>query len=181
MTTSSLQVLGYLRCSTDEQASEGLSLDAQRSRIIAWCEAREPSSSTSSRTSVSRGKALAERPGGERIVRLLEARRPVVDAVVVLRLDRLGRDAAECLALLKRFRTGRVGLVAIADRLDLGTPQGRAILDRIRELRAEGLGYDAVAKRLTAEDLRPKRAAAWSAMSVRSALLTAGRIGTAIA
>jgi DNA invertase Pin-like site-specific DNA recombinase len=30
----------------------------------------------------------------------LQARQPGVDAVVVLRLDRLGRDAAECLALL---------------------------------------------------------------------------------
>jgi site-specific DNA recombinase len=39
----------------------------------------------------------------------------------------LGRDAAEQLALLKRFRTGKVGLVAIAQQIDLATPHGRAM------------------------------------------------------
>ena len=47
--------------------------------------------------------------------------------MVVLRLDRLGRDAAETLALLKRFRSGKVGLVSVVDRLDLGTTDGRAM------------------------------------------------------
>ena len=33
--------LGYARVSTDEQAREGVSLDAQQSRIRAYCEAKE--------------------------------------------------------------------------------------------------------------------------------------------
>ena len=33
--------LGYARVSTDEQAREGVSLDAQRSRIRAYCEAKD--------------------------------------------------------------------------------------------------------------------------------------------
>lgn len=39
----------------------------------------------------------------------------------------LGWDAAEQIALLKRFRSGRVGLVAIAQQIDLATPHGRAM------------------------------------------------------
>jgi DNA invertase Pin-like site-specific DNA recombinase len=39
----------------------------------------------------------------------------------------LGRDAAETLELLKRFSKGPVGLVSITERLDLTTPQGRAM------------------------------------------------------
>ena len=35
------QALGYARVSTDEQAREGVSLDAQQSRIRAYCEAKE--------------------------------------------------------------------------------------------------------------------------------------------
>lgn len=155
-----------------------------------------------------------------------------MDAVVVLRLDRLGRDAAETLALLRRFRTGKVGLVSISDRIDLGTPQGRAMaqmgavfaeleraligqrtseaicelraqgraygptpygwnvvggrleanegeletLRRIRLLREARLGYAKIAGILNDDGVKPKRAAAWSAMSVRSVLLTAERI-----
>jgi hypothetical protein len=52
---------------------------------------------------------------------------PTADAVVVVRMDRLGRDAAEQLAILKRVRTGKVGLVAIAQAIDLATPQRRAM------------------------------------------------------
>lgn len=125
---SELQVVGYTRVSTAEQASDGMSLDAQRARIAAWCEA------TGARlveivedAGVSGAKPLGDRPGGAKIAALLGARRPKVDAVVILRLDRLGRDAAETLALLRRFREGAVGLVSISDRIDLGTPQGRAM------------------------------------------------------
>ena len=46
-----------------------------------------------------------------------------MDAVVVVRMDRLGRDAAEQIALLKRFRTGKVGVVASPE-IDLATPTG---------------------------------------------------------
>jgi DNA invertase Pin-like site-specific DNA recombinase len=64
---------------------------------------------------------------GKRVAKLLEARRAGVDAVVVTKLDRLGRDASEQIALLKRFRTGKVGLVAITQHIDLATPHGRAM------------------------------------------------------
>ena len=43
--------------------------------------------------------------------------------------------------------------------------------------RAKGMGYAKVADALNAEGHAPKRAAAWSAMSVRSVLLTAEQIG----
>lgn len=33
-----VKAFGYIRCSTSEQVVEGLSLQAQRSRIAAWCE-----------------------------------------------------------------------------------------------------------------------------------------------
>jgi DNA invertase Pin-like site-specific DNA recombinase len=230
--TSPLCVIGYVRCSTTEQATDGMSLEAQRARIVAWCAATGAElSEIIEDAGVSGSKALAERPGGARVAALLEARRPKVDAVVVLRLDRLGRDAAETLALLRRFRTGAVGLVSISDRIDLGTPQGRAmaqmgavfaeleralvgqrtaealaelrsqgrvygptpfgwkvqerrlvpnaaeqaVIERMAELRRDGLGYASVAERLNDAGLRPKRAPAWSAMAVRSVLRTTSR------
>ena len=47
--------------------------------------------------------------------------------MIIVRLDRLGRDAAETLELLKRFSKGPIGVVSITERLDLTTPQGRAM------------------------------------------------------
>jgi site-specific DNA recombinase len=45
----------------------------------------------------------------------------------VTRLDRLGRDAAETLAYLRRFSDGKVGLVSLREHLDLASPQGKAM------------------------------------------------------
>jgi site-specific DNA recombinase len=123
-----MRVIGYTRVSTLEQATEGMSLDAQASRIRAWSDATAADVVEIIRDEgVSGTKLLAHRPGGKRVADLLDARRPEADAVVVVRMDRLGRDAAEQLALLKRFRAGKVGLVAIAQHIDLATPHGRAM------------------------------------------------------
>jgi len=126
--SGAFKVIGYVRVSTVEQAAEGMSLEAQASRIRAWCEAQDAELVEIVRDEgVSGTKLLSERDGGKRIAQLLDARRPSADAVVVVRMDRLGRDAAEQIALLKRFRTGKVGLVAIAQQIDLATPHGRAM------------------------------------------------------
>lgn len=125
---SGLTVIGYVRVSSQEQAAEGISLDAQRARIEAWAEATEATLlDVVEDGAVSGTRHLAEREGGVRIARLLEQRRPEADAVVITRLDRLGRNAAETLGHLRCFASGRVGLVSIADRLDLTTPAGRAM------------------------------------------------------
>ena len=126
--TGALRIIGYARVSTAEQVSEGLSLDAQEARIRAWCEATGAVLVEVLREeAVSGTKLLAERPQGRRVAALLDSRRPVADAVVVVRMDRLGRDAAEQISLLKLFRSGKVGLVAIAQQIDLATPHGRAM------------------------------------------------------
>ena len=156
-----LRVLAYTRCSTEEQAVEGVSLAAQLGRIEAWCEAMGAELvETIEDGGVSGTRPLAERPGGARVASLLDARKPGIDAVVVARLDRLGRDASEALRCLRKFASGSVGLVSIAERIDLSTPQGRAMAqvtfvfaeleraliaqrtsDALSELRSRGLVY----------------------------------------
>jgi site-specific DNA recombinase len=123
-----MRVVAYLRCSTTEQANDGLSLDAQTTRIESWALA---TGATIVETVVDAGvsgtKSLASREGGQRIAALMGEKSPDIDAVVVMRLDRLGRDASESLALFKRFRTGKVGLVSVVDQVDLASPHGRAM------------------------------------------------------
>ena len=159
-----MRALGYVRCSTEEQALDGVGLEAQRSRIRAWAEMMDVEIlDVLEDAGVSGSRALGERPAGSRIESLLRSRTPEVDTVVVVRLDRLGRDAAETLRCLKAFATGKVGLVSIADRIDLGTPQGRAMAqmsavfgelersliaqrtaDALGELRATGRVYGSI-------------------------------------
>lgn len=122
-----LRVVGYVRCSSQEQV-DGMSLDAQRARLAAWAEAIDAELvEVIEDAAISGTKSLSDRPGGCRLASLLESRKPWADAILVIRLDRLGRDAAETLGLLRKFANGPVGLISIADRLDLTTPQGRAM------------------------------------------------------
>lgn len=128
MLLSGLTVIGYTRVSSAEQAAEGVSLDAQKARIVAWADATDADLvDVIEDPAVSGSRPLAQRDGGARIAVLLDQREPAVDAVAVTRLDRLGRDASETLGHLHRFANGKVGLVSILDRLDLSTPQGRAM------------------------------------------------------
>jgi site-specific DNA recombinase len=156
-----MKVVGYMRCSTEEQAVDGVSLATQLSRIEAWCDVADAELvEVIDDRGVSGTCPLADRPGGARVASLLEARNPEVDAVVVARLDRLGRDASEALSCLRKFASGSVGLVSIADRIDLSTPQGRAMAqvtfvfaeleraliaqrtsDALSELRSRGRAY----------------------------------------
>src|SRR5689334_2313844 len=96
-----LRAIGYVRVSTQEQVAEGASLDAQRRRIEAWAEATDADLwDVIEDAGVSGSRPLSMREGGRRIESLLDARNPEADAVVITRLDRLGRDAAENLACL---------------------------------------------------------------------------------
>jgi site-specific DNA recombinase len=182
---------------------------------------------------VSGTRTLAGRPGGAQIASLLAERNPMVETVVVARLDRLGRDAAETLTCLRQFAKGSVGLVSVADRIDLGTATGRAMaqmsavfaeleraliaqrtadalgelrsrgqvygpvpygfrrdddqlvaddveqdaLVRMGRLRKKGHSYDRIARLLNRSGVPAKRGGTWHAMSVRSVLQTASKVG----
>lgn len=154
-TARPLKVLGYTRVSSAEQVRDGVSLGDQRARIEAWAMAAGAELvDVVVDEGVSGTKPLEQRPGGQRIAALLDARKPEADAVVVLRTDRLGRNAAESLALLRRFRDGKVGLVAVAQQIDLLTPHGRAMAG-VAAVFAE-LERDLIAER-TRDNLAEKR------------------------
>jgi len=91
-----IRTISYTRVSTTEQADVGISLDAQEAAIRSYCSFRglelvemvvDPG--------VSAGKPLSTRPGGQRVLELVETGK--VGAVVAFKLDRLFRDTADCL------------------------------------------------------------------------------------
>ena len=94
----------YVRVSTEEQASEGVSLSAQREALAAYCAMRQLEViEVIADEGVSAGKPLIKRPGGERLVELVDTRQ--IDAVVAFKLDRLFRKAAECLNVAESWQS----------------------------------------------------------------------------
>ena len=97
--TGAGRAVGYIRVSTAAQALEGLSLDAQRARIeAAALSAGLELVSVVVDGGVSGSVALASRPGGAQVVAMVESGQ--VAAVIVAKLDRLGRSAADLLLSL---------------------------------------------------------------------------------
>jgi len=125
-----MKAVGYVRVSTIEQVNEGVSLAAQQEAIKAYSAFRELELiEMVIDAGVSAGKPLSERPGGLRLLDLV-AREDVV-AVVAFGLDRLFRDAADCLAVTKVWDAFEVNLHLISlggQTVDTSTAMGRFFL-----------------------------------------------------
>ncbi|GAG44429.1 unnamed protein product, partial [marine sediment metagenome] len=91
-----MKAIGYIRCSTHEQADSGLGLDAQATRIRAYLALKGMGpTDIITDAGVSGGKPLAKREGGQRLLATLKQRK--ASAVVMMKLDRGFRDARDCL------------------------------------------------------------------------------------
>jgi site-specific DNA recombinase len=89
--------VGYVRVSSEEQALEGVSLDAQEARIKAYATMRGLNLVCIYREEgVSAKMPLSRRPEGMKVVDSLSKRR--AKHVIAVKLDRLFRNAADALS-----------------------------------------------------------------------------------
>lgn len=120
-----MRALGYIRVSTDEQAREGHSIEAQEARLRAWCEARGDSLvGVVVDAGVSAGKPLDRRKGGAELLARMAAGE--ADVVVVIALNRIFRDTTDGLDHLTGPRA--MALQSVGELIDTTTAQGRFIL-----------------------------------------------------
>ena len=91
-----MRAIAYTRVSTEEQAREGVSLAAQRKRLRAYVTAQGLTLvEVFEDEGVSAAKPLVRRPQGNRLVAALATGH--ASHVLALKLDRLFRDAVDCL------------------------------------------------------------------------------------
>ena len=108
-----MQVFGYIRVSTLEQAAQGDSLDTQRQQIIGYAMMKGwQVSQFFNEAGVSGSVPLAERPEARRLLAIAKTR----DVIITARLDRAFRSAADALVTLEEFKHQGIGLHMI----DLG-------------------------------------------------------------
>lgn len=113
--------VGYVRVSTDMQANDGLSLDAQRHAIQAYCSSQGLRLFRIYQDVDSGGKANR--------VGLTEALSVKVDVVIVLKFDRLSRSIKHfCEMYEQHFADGTKELVAIREAIRLDSALGRALV-----------------------------------------------------
>ena len=120
-------MIGYLRVSTEEQASSGLGLDAQRDTIQRYADAHGWDMLWYEDAGLS-AKSLA-RPQLQAALDRLDTspKRRDVDGIVVAKLDRLSRSVADFARVLELARARGWALVAIDLGVDTSTPTGELV------------------------------------------------------
>jgi site-specific DNA recombinase len=127
-TVQKTKVVGYVRVSTEEQASSGHSLGAQRSKIVAYAALYDLELVEIVGDDGVSGKTLS-RPGMDRVLSMLESGE--VQAVLVAKLDRLTRSIADWQTLIQKYFSESKGcqLLSVTDSIDTRTAAGRLVLN----------------------------------------------------
>jgi DNA invertase Pin-like site-specific DNA recombinase len=124
------QAFGYVRVSTEEQAREGLSLDAQREQLASYAQMRGLELvEVIADEGVSAGKPIHTRPAGARLIERLE--RGEASAVIAYKLDRLFRHTLDCLQVIERWHERGVALHLVdmgGQAIDTSSAMGRFFL-----------------------------------------------------
>jgi len=121
-----MQVIGYVRVSTEDQAREGVSLAAQEAELRAYCLVKDWTLVEVIRDAGQSAKSL-KRTGLERLLTLVRAGE--VQAVVVYKLDRLTRSVVDLGQLVTLFAKTGVPLVSLQESLDATTATGELMMN----------------------------------------------------
>ena len=124
--------MGYVRVSTTMQVQDGVSLEAQRAKIEAWCALQDyPLADLWVDAGVS-GAKMQNRPG---LQAALQACGPG-DVLVVYSLSRLSRSVRDTLDLSDRLTQAGVDLVSLSEKIDTTSAAGKMVF-RLLSVMAE--------------------------------------------
>lgn len=223
-----MKAYGYIRVSTAEQAGSGHSIDDQRRRIAGYCQANGLElAHIYVDAAISAVRSLEKREGGQYLAPDSEHYALTKgDVVVATKLDRLFRNALDCLSTVEAWRkqgvsmhvmdlnidtskpvgnlllqimaavaemeraqvsertkaisdhlkaSGRVysqapyGYTAVDGRL-VPEPTEQKVISRMKKMRAKGLAYGVIARKLSEEEVATKNGGTWAAFTVQKVL-----------
>lgn len=124
-------VIGYARVSTREQSEGGVSIEAQRDKIIAYSKLYDLDLVGIIDDAPASAKTL-KRPGIQAALAML--RRGDVQGLLIAKLDRLTRSISDWQVLLDEYFSERAGrssrlLFSVADSINTKTAAGRMMLN----------------------------------------------------
>ena len=112
--------IGYIRVSTEKQANEGVSLEAQEARINAWCVANGYELAGVYVDAGISGKKMENRP--ELLKALANMKKGM--ALVSYSLSRLARSTKHLIEISELVAKKKGDLVSLTEKIDTTTPMG---------------------------------------------------------
>jgi hypothetical protein len=118
-----MHAIGYIRVSTEQQAGEGVSLEAQRARIQAWCLANGADLGPVFCDAGISGKRTTNRPELQRALDACKAG----CVLVVYSLSRLARSTKDTLVIGERLEKAGADLVSLSEKIDTTSAAGKMV------------------------------------------------------
>ena len=116
--------IGYVRVSTEDQATEGVSLDAQKAKLAAWCLANDYELSKVLVDAGLSGGRADNRPG---LQSAIEEACKSKSALVVYSLSRLARSTKDTIAIGEKLDKAGADLVSLSEKIDTTSAAGKMI------------------------------------------------------
>jgi site-specific DNA recombinase len=123
----------YVRVSVEQEEHDGTSLSMQEQRCRAFCEAKGWDVLEIVTDNGQSGRSL-NRPGIEHILQIVTGKQRTLDAVVILKLDRLTRNVSDLGRLLGLFEKHRVALAGPELPFDTTTSAGRLMANLLTSM-----------------------------------------------
>jgi len=118
-----MKTVGYIRVSTQGQAEDGVSLDAQEAKVRAWADLNNVSDVVIFRDEGLSGGRADNRPGLQAALDAVEKG----DALVVYSLSRLSRSTKDTLTLADALGKKEADLVSLSEKIDTTTAAGKMV------------------------------------------------------
>ena len=117
----------YIRVSTEKQATEGSSLDAQREKLTDYCRAMqwEVCEGHIYEDAGISGKSAGNRPALQAMLQAAKDRK--IQRIVVTKFDRLARNVKDLMDVMDSLNKAGCALVLLDISVDTGTPTGKLI------------------------------------------------------
>lgn len=119
--------IGYIRVSTEQQAEEGVSLDAQKEKIVSWCKANDYELINVYMDAGISGKNMDKRAGLQEALK--DTKKDM--ALVVYSLSRLARSTKDTLSIADSLNSRGADLVSLTERIDTTGAMGKMMFTLI--------------------------------------------------
>ena len=131
----------YTRVSTSMQV-EGYSLDAQKDKLRKYADYQEMFIVGEYSDEGKSGKSVEGRPQFKQMLADIESSKDNVDYVLVFKLSRFGRNAADVLSSLQKMQDYGVNLICVEDGIDSSKDAGKlmiSVLSAVAEIERENI------------------------------------------
>lgn len=118
-----MKTIGYVRVSTDGQAQDGVSMEAQEAKIRAWADLNGAESVTIYRDAGISGKRADNRPGLQEALSAIGKG----DALIVYSLSRLARSTRDTIEIAEQLDGRGADLVSLSEKIDTTTAAGKMV------------------------------------------------------